>query len=91
MPEAHQKQVKKKIFPKLKQELKNFLHDEEGIISKDKVIKAGVILSNIIFMSQPAAAHNQTTHSNSLTYPNYSGASVSASHSHHASHSSGQY
>ena len=37
-------EAKKRVFPKLKQELKNFLHDEEGTISKDKVIKAGIIL-----------------------------------------------
>ena len=84
-------EAKKRVFPKLKQELKNFLHDEEGTISKDKVIKAGIILSNILLMSQPAAAHGQTTHTNSLSAPSFSGSQASASHSHHASHAQTQY
>lgn len=85
------KEVKgKKIFPKLKQELKNFLHDEEGTISKDKIIKAGVILANILLMSQPVAAHSQATHDNNLSL-GYSSGTATATHSHHASHSQTEY
>ncbi|MFH0831371.1 MAG: hypothetical protein V1886_00680 [archaeon] len=84
------KEAGKKFFPKIKQELKNFLNDEEGTISKDKIIKAGVILANIILMSQPAAAHSQATHSNDLSQ-GYASGTATATHSHHASHSQTEY
>ena len=84
------KEVKKRVFPKLKQELKNFLHDEEGTISKDKIIKAGIILANMVLMSQPVAAHSQTTHGNSLSLA-YVSQQATATHSHHASHSQTEY
>ncbi len=73
-------------IPKIKRKIIDFLSKEDGKISKDALLKAGLLAGATIFASAMAGA--QTAHSNTLNAPSYSSPTASVSHSHHASHSS---
>lgn len=53
----------KKVYPTIKKILKDFVKDEEGIISKEKLLKAGLAIGGLIALSQMVGAghmHNKT-------------------------------
>jgi len=89
------KELKKKI-PELKKTLNAFLVGEEGKISKQSIIKAGVILTAVSLGALKGVAGHSShgssvPHSNSLgslTYQGSTAGTASTSHSHHASHAS---
>lgn len=76
-------------IPKLKKKINAFLTKEDGRISKDKLIKTGVLLGAVALASGLAVqdASAGTTHGNSLGV-SYSGGTATGTHGHHASHSS---
>lgn len=55
-------------FPKIKKELKRFVEDERGTISKKSILKVGVALTAITFLSSQVSAHHVSSisHGNSL-------------------------
>jgi len=94
---------KKKVsnLPKVKKELKDFMADDEGKMTRKDVAKLGVSLAVLGMMMQPGSAqarHMVTTdsHSNSVTVnPNSSGQSCVTHHNvstqidYHYNHSDG--
>jgi hypothetical protein len=73
-------------LPEIRRDVSEFISDERGLVSKEKILKATFALgvgSTIL----SAAAHAQTTHSNTLTVQ-YAEPNAAGSHSHHASHTS---
>ena len=86
------KDVIKKKIPEIKKNINAFLVGEDGKISKQSVIKAGVLLGAISLgtVQTVIASHASTTpHSNtlgSITYDSSAG-SAEMSHTHHTSHS----
>lgn len=79
----------KKDLPVMKKKISDYIMGEEGRISKQSLMAMGAFLGSaalgsILFSDDVAA---QETHINSLTL-GYSGGNATATHSHHASHSS---
>ena len=97
---ARKRKNKNVALPQIKKEIKDFLMDEEGKISKKDIAKLGVSLAVLGFMLQPEMALAQ--HDNQYTGHLSSFASVGhlstahhtnthanhANHSNHSSHSS---
>ena len=81
------------LFPQLKRSIENYLTEEEGNISRNKLLKIGsmVLLMGILFMQDAFAAHrSHSSHeSHSSHSSGYSGHSSHESHVSHSSHSSG--
>ena len=80
-------------LPKVKKTINAFLVGEEGKISKQSIIKAGVILTAISLgtIKGVMASHSSSTpHQNSLGTLDYQegGGIGSTNHTHHANHSS---
>ena len=77
-------------LPKLKKKVTAFLVGEEGKVSKESVLKAGVILSSLALssaiLSKDATAVQ--SHTNDI-YTEEVGDGMKGWHSHHASHASG--
>ena len=85
-------------YPVIKKQLKDFLMDEEGKITKKDIAKLGVSLAVLGMMMQPSLANAQYTntitghnssidptgHSSSATHTN-----SHANHSNHGNHSAG--
>jgi len=76
-------------FPKIKKKIKAFLSKEEGKISKQSLLKVGTVLGAIALGSIVASkgVSAAVSHSNSLSL-GCSGGTATATHAHHASHSS---
>ncbi len=82
-------------IPELKKKIHSFLTKEDGKISKENLIKTGVLLSAVAFASVEGAeaTHSDTLHANSLQLSYDSPDAVgthnhSPEHSAHSSHSS---
>ena len=85
-------------YPVIKKQLKDFMMDEEGKITKKDIAKLGVSLAVLGMMMQPglvnaqytniltghASSIDSTGHSSSATHTN-----THANHSNHGNHSSG--
>jgi len=79
-----------KKFPSIKKSLSAFLLGEEGRISKESVLKMGVIfgaaaLSTGILSKDVNAQHSHSLYTSHTEVPTYQ---VTGYHNHHASHSS---
>ncbi|MCK5025011.1 MAG: hypothetical protein KAS15_00360, partial [Nanoarchaeota archaeon] len=74
-------------LPKLKKEIVAFLKKEDGKISKQSLIKAGVILSAAA-VATVAGVSADISHVNSPFTLEVSGTTATGTHGHHASHSS---
>ena len=73
-------------LPEIKKEVKDFLSEESGIISKENIIKTGIVVGSILAATKNIfAADNTVYHANNIDIKNIAG-EVNASHSHHASH-----
>ncbi len=91
-------QKKKKNMPQLKEEIKDFLFNEEGKITKKNIGKIGISLVILgMMLESNASAHNSHSsvapHTNSFNYGG-SGGHTSApvhsnTHANHSNHSSG--
>ena len=73
-------------IPQIKKNVKDFIADENGFVSKDKILKVTFMISMGSVLFSPHA-QAQTTHANSIS-GSFSGTTVSGSHSHHANHTS---
>ena len=91
------KRKKNAALPQIKKEIKDFLMDEEGRISKKDIAKLGVSLAVLGFMLQPEialAAHNNTygAHISSFAAAGHISTSnhtnTHTNHSNHGNHSS---
>ena len=91
------KSRKKAALPQIKKEIKDFLMDEEGRISKKDIAKLGVSLAVLGFMLQPEiamAGHNNAygAHISSFAAAGHMSTSVHTNthtnHSNHSNHSS---
>ncbi len=69
----------KNIFPEIKKEVKDFLSEEEGNISRSKILTIGslIVMMSVLLMDEVFAAHSS-----------HSSHSSHGSHSSHSSHSS---
>lgn len=78
-------------IPKLKKKINAFLTKEDGKISKENLVKTGVLLGAVSLGSVLAAKNTAAAviHSNSLgvSYDS-AGSTATGTHGHHASHSS---
>ncbi|MDP6547373.1 MAG: hypothetical protein QF917_00220 [Candidatus Woesearchaeota archaeon] len=74
-------------IPKLKKKISSFLTKEEGKISKEKLIKAGILLGAAALVSVNEVEATFTPHKNVLTL-DYAKPSAIGAHSHAPSHSS---
>ena len=76
-------------LPKIKKDVNAFLIGEEGKISKQSLMKAGVLLSaatiGAISESDDASAHYSHSNTISMSYGSWT---VSSDHSNHGSHGS---
>ena len=74
-------------IPKIKKELKKFIKDESGKISKKSILKAGAAVSMATFLATEVSAHHvqSFTHSNSLGL-SYSGDTATGTHTHNMIH-----
>jgi hypothetical protein len=85
------KEIMKKL-PQVKKTINAFLIGEEGKISKQSIIKAGIILGVVSLGALGVQGNHSSNlaHSNSLSPLTYSGTKLSATHSNgsnHANHS----
>jgi len=81
-------------FPKIKKKVNAFLTKEEGNISKQAILKAGVVLGGIaISLSSIPSVSAPSTHDNAaLTWSGYNptgNPSITATHGHHYEHGVG--
>ena len=81
-------------LPKVEKELKDFIGDEEGKMTRKDVAKLGVSIAVLGMMMQPGAAQGgTTTHTNTAQLANPPGACAShtnvTTHSNHSNHSDG--
>ena len=80
----------KNLFPEIKKEVKDFLSEEEGNISRSKILTIGslIVMMSVLLMDEVFAAHSSHS-SHSSHYSSGHGSHVShASHESHASHAS---
>jgi hypothetical protein len=76
-------------IPKIKKKINAFLIGEEGKISKEALLKTGMVVTafavgSAIAASDAAAAANR--HTNNLRTENYGDEAIRGVHGHHASH-----
>ena len=74
-------------IPKLKKKISAFLTKEDGRISKEKLIKTGVLLSAVAIASLNAVEAGWT-HTNTLSLTYDGSQTVTGGHDNHSSHSS---
>ncbi len=88
---SNKKQLKK--IPDIKKEIKDFLLNEEGKISKKNVVKIGVSMAvlGMALKSQDASAHTNIlgTHTSSFTGTAHQSGQEHNSHTSHSAHGSG--
>jgi len=73
-------------IPKLKKKISNFLTKEDGKITKEHLIKTGIILTTLSLATQSSDADG-TSHVNNMRIDNADG-EATGTHSHHVSHTS---
>jgi hypothetical protein len=81
------KKEAKTKFPELKKNINSFLVGEEGKISKESILKAGVILAAATFGTIKEASAT-VTHTDSGLSVSYNSPTITGTHTHHTSHSS---
>lgn len=76
--------IKEKL-PEISRDIKEFISDESGFVSKDKILKAGFALgiASLLMANNVSAA---TTHTNTLS-GSMAGNTLTGTHTHHGSHS----
>lgn len=79
-----------KIMPSIKKDLKQFVSDESGIVTKENIVKAGLILGAAIAASGLASAShgnvNSIIHTNNMAMTP-SEQTITGQHTHHSQHS----
>ena len=71
-------------LPEIKRDIREFVSDESGFVSKDKILKAAFVLgaASLLFAGSAAA---QTTHTNTIS-GDFSDQTLAGSHTHHGQH-----
>ena len=73
-------------LPEIKRDIREFVSDERGFVSKDKILKAAFVLgATSLLLAGTAAA--QATHTNTIS-GSFAGQTLTGSHTHHGNHSS---
>jgi len=76
-------------LPEIKKEVAEFLSEESGVITKESIIKTGIIIGGMLALAKTAtAACEQYDHTNSLSLEVTGGNTAIGSHNHHAQHCS---
>ena len=74
-------------LPEIKKEVKAFLSDESGVISKESILKTGIIIGGLLAAAKNTlAADNTVYHANNIEFTR-AGEEITAGHTHHANHS----
>jgi hypothetical protein len=89
------KEIKNKL-PQIKKTINSFLVGEEGKISKESIIKAGIILTAVSLGTLKGVLGDHTSHGSSTPHNNGLGTGVTyqyghadtSTHGHHANHGS---
>ena len=77
-----------KLIPKIHRQISDFLYEEEGNISRGKILTVGslLLIAGILFSNEAFAAHrSHSSHSSHRSHSSHS------SHKSHSSHSSGSH
>lgn len=81
-----------KMIPKISRKINDFLYEEEGNISRGKIITVGslMLIAGLIFADEVFGAHrSHSSHKSHSSHSSHSsGSGGHASHSSHSSHSS---
>ena len=97
IPQYSKKMVTKPLIPQIKKKINAFLVGEEGEITKESLLKTGLVLSSIaigsILASKEVLAGSHGEHNNNLSVTaagaGSHGHAYHASHGDHGSHCSG--
>jgi hypothetical protein len=90
-----QKKKNKRIFPKIEKELKDFMADDQGKMTRKDVAKLGVSLAVLGMMMQTTSSEAQTTHTNTITpgpasnCATHVNVTTNVTHSDHSDHGTG--
>ena len=79
------------LFPEIKKSIEDFIYEEEGNITRNKVIAMGtmmLILSLMMYDEVFAAHRSHSSHSSHASHSSGSGGGIHGSHESHVSHSS---
>ena len=80
--------MNQKIVPKIKRSIEDFLYEEEGNITRNKILSVG---SMVIIMGVLLATDAFAGHSSHRSHSSHKSHSSHSSHKSHSSHSSGSY
>ena len=75
------------LLPEIKRDIKEFVSDEKGFVSKDKILKASFVLGMTSLLLANTASAATVTHTNTLQ-GDWSAPTITGTHTHHASHAS---
>jgi len=78
-----------KMKSEMKKSVQEFIRDENGLITKNNILKMGLATGMAaILVSGVSHAADHTSHQNELTSADFNGSRITATHGHHASHTS---
>lgn len=77
--------MSEKLVPKIKRSIEEFLYEEEGNITRNKILTVGsmMLIMGVLLATEAFAAHS--------SHKSHSSHSSHSSHKSHSSHSSGSY
>lgn len=79
--------MKKINFPKVKSELQDFLYEEEGNVSRSKIITVGTLVMMATILSTYEAFAKHHSHSSHVSHGSHVSHNDHGSHGSHSSHS----
>jgi hypothetical protein len=79
--------VRKKL-PEIKKDIRQFVSDESGFVSKDSILKVGIALGAASLLLANAARADAPLHTNGISSASFNSATytLSGQHSHHGNH-----
>jgi hypothetical protein len=78
----------RKRLPEIKKGIKEFVSDEKGFVSKDKILKASFVLGMTSLLLTNTAVAQDTQHTNTVSGSWTAGTrTITGTHTHHGSHS----
>lgn len=83
--------MEEKVIPKIQKRLTDFLYEEEGNISRSKVLTVGslLLIAGIIFADEVYGAHS--SHRSHVSHTSHRSHTSHTSHRSHSSHSSSSH
>ena len=80
------------MFPKLSKQISSFLSQEDGSVSKSKLLKGSLLIGSIAILSATVSgghtSHNNSIKSSLTSSYDPNSASITGQHAHHANHGS---